>query len=502
MGYDLCIIDDAFMGPAIECKIERHGSYTGAGLSILMQQKTGWEREPMVHELCSLVLGDMDEVKATPRWVLRAFSNPEFFINAFEDENYRSDIIIFDWEYMTEVDQVFYLRKILTSSHASIIIYSQQEIDKIKPTVNENLEEFINRILIIDKSPDESFNALLRTAKQMQEESFAFKFGKELRTITNKSLDDILCRLSSIDFNKVIDCLVKQNDDAGSGAVDAELKTIISSKIKDILKESPELNSFLETKGIPSETSQELLELTSETIKNHIVSACNFFEESTLAPESTDTPLPFEDLWSYRLYHTPRADDKMVRTGDLIKEHGANSDILFFVLNGDCDLQHFWKKCGGMLVLVELLNISSMSSEIQERAKSITSINSKFKQNFREITSFSNGNSLSSIAGAPILIPYVPVIKGGVYADYLLFPLRVSSYNVPIIDGAEIDNKYLAKSPLIYDYIKYERVCSISEPFAAPLKWTILSHLYGWGSPDYPEALQKNLSAKIKGIFQ
>lgn len=504
MGCDLCIIDDAFMAPAVACGIERYGSYTGAGLNILMQQKNGWEREQMVHNLCSRVIEDIDEAQGSPRWILRAFSNPEFFVNAFDNENYRSDIIIFDWEYTAEIDQVAYLKHILCTTHALVFVYSQQDTVKLKSITDEHLDEYNQRLCIIDKSPEESYSVLLGRAKEMQAQNFSFKFGRELRTVTNKSLDEIFRRLGDMDFGKVIDCLISQNSDDSSAVVDSELKGIISSKIKDTLKESPELHAFFERKEISAEISHELLELTSETIKNNITATCNFFDTQTFTLEPPVGPLPFEELWSYRLYHIPRIEDKKIRTGDLIRERGTNNDVLFFVLNGDCDLQRFWKKCGGVLVLVELLNISAMTPEIRMRSGSIASLNADFRNKITLISSFSNGNGSKAIAGAPICIPYVPLREDNIHADYLIYPLRISSHEVevPSIGEIKLDAKKLAVLSVAYEHTNFERICSINEPFAAPLKWSILSQLYGWGSPDYPAALQQNLKDKIKGIFQ
>ncbi|MDL2271799.1 hypothetical protein LJC23_02060 [Desulfovibrio sp. OttesenSCG-928-I05] len=499
MGHNLCIIDDAFMQPAVACEIEQYTSYSGAGLDVLLKQE-GWNEDTVVRDLCKLFLNDIDKEKQTKRWNLRAFSNPEFFINAFNDEQYRSDIIIFDWEYSTgDVDQIDYLKKILRNSHTLIFIYSRQNISSIEEAIKDPLSEYLDRVKIIEKHAEQSYNELCNTVREKQESDFAFKFGNKLRNITSKSINDVLFELSNMNFDSVVKCLISQHEDSEIAAIDSELKQIIGAKIKDMLKESPELHSLLKDNGIPNDAISEFLELTAESIKNNITFAESFWD-GTRVPDSSDMPLPYDRLWSYRLYYTPRQEDQMVRTGDIIRnQSGAN---LYFVLNGDCSLQRFWKDCGGQLLLVEIVNIASDSARIKNYTSKIAAINSDFKKRFESISSLTNGERLKPLGGAPVLLPYVPV--DGSYSDFLLFPLRVSSLSIPepSENGASLDPKKLVKTPLSYEATNYERVCSVSEPFVGPLKWAILSQLYGWGSPDYPVELQKVLAKKIKDIFQ
>lgn len=500
MAHNLCIIDDAFMQPAVACEIEQYTSYSGAGLEILLKQE-GWNEDIVVRDLCKLVLNDIDKEKQTKRWDLRAFSNPEFFIDAFNDEQYRSDIIIFDWEYSTgDVDQIDYLKKILKKSHALIFIYSRQNISAIEQAVNDALSEYITRIKIIEKHAEKSYEELLNTVIEKQESNFAFKFGNEIRNITSKSINDVLYELSNMNFDSVVKCLINQYEDSDIHVIDSELKQIIGAKIKDILKESPELHSLLESKNIPIDAINEFLELAAENIKNNISFADSFWQGAG-NPNPEDAPLPYDKLWSYRLYYVPRKEDQMVRTGDIIKDQTGDSS-LYFVLNGDCNLQRFWKDCGGQLVLVELVDIATNKENIKSYTSKIAAINSAFKGKFEIISSLSNGEKLKSLGGAPILLPYVPLNDS--YSDFLLFPLRVSSLPIPepSENHASPAPKKLANTPLSYEATQYERVCSVSEPFVGPLKWAILSQLYGWGSPDYPVELQKVLANKVKDIFQ
>ena len=500
MSHNLCIIDDAFMQPAIACNIEQYTSYSGAGLDILLKREE-WADDIVVRDLCKLVLDDVDQEKQTKRWELRAFSNPEFFIDAFNDEQYRSDIIIFDWEYSTgDVDQVGYLKRILQNSHAFIFIYSRQNSSSIKDTIDEALLGYLERVKIIEKHAAKSYEELLNVVLEKQESNFAFKFGNELRNITLKSINDVLCELSNMNFESVVKCLISQHEDDDIDVVDSELKQIVGAKVKDMLKESPELQSLLESKGISTDAINEFLELAAENIKNNISFADSFWPGAR-TPEHPGTPLPFDKLWSYRLYYIPRKEDKMVRTGDIIKDQSGNSN-LYFVLNGDCNLQRFWKDCGGQLVLVELVNIATNKETIKDYASKIATINSDFKGNFKTISSLTNGEKLKPIGGAPILLPYIP--QNDSYNDFLLFPLRVSSFSIPepSENDAPLAPKKLANTPLSYETTQYERVCSVSEPFVGPLKWAILSQLYGWGSPDYPVELQQVLASKVKGIFQ
>lgn len=502
MGNNLCIIDDAFMAPAINCELEQYGSYTGAGLATLLAQ-SNWGVDQVVCDLCRRAFDDKDEQNAV-RWNLRAFSSPEHFFNAFDAEQYRSDIIIFDWEYQYEIDQVECLNRILSQSYSFILIYSQQEVEDIQKIISEGLSEYQHRIKIIDKDPNESYSDLLETARDKQENNFAFKFGQELRHITIKSLENVLHALSQMDFDRVLRCLLSNHDCGDIDAADSEIKQIISAKLKDALKESPELHQFLADKNIPVDVANELLELSAENIKNNIISSDTFVESPVSKPDPGENALLFQELWSYRLYHIPRKEDQVVRTGDLIKNRDEDVKKLYFVLNADCNLQRFWKTCGGQLVLVELLDIPANTDYIKERVAEVAEINSKLRGKFKKISSLTNVESLKAIPGAPVLLPFVPIEKNNL-RNFMLFPLQVIScrISVPKGDSDEAnDIKKIADICLDYKHTQYERICSVSEPFVGSLKWAILSQLYGWGSPDYPDSLQCKLAEDIKGLFQ
>lgn len=152
IGTNICIIDDGFMLPAVDANLQSHSYFSGAALKVLTAQD--WDKDHPLKELCDTLVDQLDE-NQEPVWSVAGFRLPEFFKRAFEEGKYRSDLIVFDWEYGDEVDQVSELKFILDNSHAHVIIFTGADKDEeIRAVLEEGLSEYSSRIKLLDKETD------------------------------------------------------------------------------------------------------------------------------------------------------------------------------------------------------------------------------------------------------------------------------------------------------------------------------------------------------------
>ena len=334
--------------------------------------------------------------------------------------------------------------------------------------------------------------------KEKQRNNFAFKFGKNLRIITNKSLDDVLLHLSDMDIDKII----KHFGEEESESIDTTIKELIGIKIKDKIRESKDLQSFLRVSKLKTFLKiGQFAEIISEKIKNDIIQSNLIYTPSktqeALEEDGTDDAL--EKLWSYRLYH--HNDDGFVRTGDLIKKAGEYDGVLYLVLTGSCDLHRFWKSTGSRINLVELLDISLHAEVIKNTTALVENVNSNYKRKISAVSSLTNGMGLKAISGKPLMMPYVPVPGEDKKKDFLLFPKNIHSSKLEMPSALTDKSVKKRNIPLRYEHCDYELVCAISDPFLAPLIGTVISDLFGWGVPDFSSVIQNTLGNKAKGVL-
>lgn len=498
MAHSLCIVDDGFMKPATACQLEHHQSFSGSTLEMFLSQN--WDNENALKNLCTLLVDENNRSS----WNINAFITPMHFQASYDDDNYRPDVVVFDWEYGIEFDQVNFLKQFLSRNHIHVFVFTGYDKNhEVEAVLKDDLSQFASRLHLLPKDNEGNDNSshsdLLRSIEENQRVNFASKFGKKLRRITNESLDDVLYRLSKMDIKKVVDFL---GGSGGSEHVDNDIRELVGIKIKDKLKESSELRTALEKEGVSSEKISELIDFISEKAKDDIISTDLSYEEPPRAGGGDELEV-IESLWSYRMYHKPH--DSLVRTGDLIKSN-ADDGKLYLVLTGPCSLNKFWSSTAGQLIVVELFDVELHKELIKSDNELLTDLaGQNFKSQSFKITSLTNAATLKSLAGSPIMIPCVPAETG--YRNYVLFPQTFQSLRVDMpenIRNIEGNGAFAARKQkaLEYDHFEYTRVCAVSDPFLAPLVGSIISGLFGWGVPDYPPALQKGLGQKVKGVFE
>jgi len=506
MPHSICIIDDGFLSPATALEIENHKYYSIATMSLLLGQD--WPGENPLKELCSSLVGEKDGSGNT-KWKFRGFSHPNFFDEAYEFDNFRPNIIIFDWEYATasDFDQCKFLEGVLQCTHVHIFVFSgADKINEIKGLIDGNLDAFPGRIDILEKSNsgEDNHAELLELISQKLDNNFSFKFGNKLRQAVNKSLDDVLLRLSAMDIEKVISCLGKEHTDP----VDTDVKELIGERIKNNLIESNDILELLEDKKIDPEAAFELVAFIAEKTKNDIVS----YELPHETREQTDgenedvSAEIMEQLWSYRLYHSPHENDEFVRTGDLIKRADSEGvEELYLVVTPLCQLERFWSKTHGQLNLVKLYCFDKQKVHLKEQGM-LTKNSSSVKGSERDanqgsiISSISN--SITRYGGDPLSVPYVPIESE--LRNFLLFPKEISAEKIELPETQKVKEAVRERDThLTYDILdgKFNRVVTISEPFLSPIIEHIFSSLKGYGAPDFPANLKISLAKSYQNVF-
>lgn len=498
MGYSLCIIDDGFMEPAKTRSLEGYRNFSISTIEVFLSDD--WGVENSLKKLCEALISDIDESKQK-KWQLTAFTNPQFFNDSFDEDDYRSDIIVFDWDYSAphDFDHVGFLKDILSKSYSYIFIFSGADKEyEIKKILDESLKEYGYRIEFLDKdNEDDQKSAAIRLHKLIQEKqdsNFSFKFGRQLRSIANKSLDDVLVHLSEMDIEKIIEHFGKESD----GVIDTDVKELIGYKIKDKLTESKNLQDFLTAAKLMTLSAiGQFAEIISEKVKNDIISSDLSYDYRCNAGGSGENDDILHKFWCYRLYHMP--SDNFVRTGDLIKKTNEGYEELYLVVTPLCHLARFWSKAFGQLNLVKLYDIHLKKDYIKSQAELVKKT-SDLKSAKSDIISISN--PLSKYGGNALYIPFIRI--GEKYNDYILFPKEISCEKIELPDEKiELTDKKARDGALTYDYInKYKRVATLSDPFITPIIGNILSALKGYGAPDYSMAIAKSLGARYLNIYE
>ncbi len=490
MSFNLCIIDDGFIAPGQRIGIPNEKKFGSGCIKVMLQNEEHWDSESSLYNLCKIAVND--QADNNDKWHIYCFSDPAHFLEAFDQHHIRADVVIFDWHYKREVDHAAILRKIFSESHALVFVFSGlEERETIEAFFQENLPDYRDRFMFFPKSTPEgadAYDALYENIRQRSDNNFSFKFEKELRRITNRSLDDVLLHLSDMDLAKVLKYLSKSNPQT----VDYDIKEMVGEKIKEGLARSLNLERFLAQKGFLPEKVSELLEFISEKIKNMIVSSD--LAHQPVDDTGADELEKIEKLWSYRLYY--KAGDDSVRTGDIFQKNSADESKLYLVLTPPCDLERFWSKTHGRLNIVPLYDLTLNKTILKERGL-LTKKASSLKST-KEITSLSN--HIESYGGEPLLVPYLPTARG--LKNYLLFPKEIETLVVDLpADRRRIEEIGRRDTVLKYPLLNGTLLASISQPFLSPVTDHIFSALKGYGAPDYPSDIKTHLADKYKETF-
>src|SRR6185437_8680725 len=102
MRYSVCVIDNDI--PASGTAAQDLGVTDSALLNAsnlqLLLQKEAW-KDPVIKNLVETLLSQRDDDGISSKWDVYGFTNPSFYINAIEKGIFRSDVIVFDWDYPT-----------------------------------------------------------------------------------------------------------------------------------------------------------------------------------------------------------------------------------------------------------------------------------------------------------------------------------------------------------------------------------------------------------------
>lgn len=440
--FSICLLDDK-----IPLSLDS-GLIDHRELSVLASDDIKWKDA----ELLSLVK-QLDEKK--DNYILSGFLHCNHFLNYIDEVIYSPDIIIFDWDYDGQ-DPTDSLLKILECQYSIVLIFSandkEPEINNV--LANDKFVPYENRLDKIMKGDTDSVTKLQKKIDDALA-GFSFKYGNELKQKTLKGLNLILSSLGQLSFDDFIRFFgerVNQN-----GAV------------------THKLSSYKFTEIIADKLKARLIDIGIE-------------EDPSPVPDADGTMEMSEDLmreiWGFRMYYN--SNDSKVRMGDIIEIEGQK----VLIVSSNCDLDKFWQKNMGYLMLTPLLRMDNANFKDDlniYNGKNINSFSISSLSNPRNIESFTilPGLEVEEIDGVKKYWDYIVNTKA-TYARFIKKPDTV------------ID----VKTALRYEYIEgvgesFRSRKRIADPFLAPLIQFVINNLTEFGSPDFPIKLSEDLKKKI-----
>ena len=141
MRYSVCVIDNDI--PASGTQAEEFGIVDTAllntsNLQLLLKRAT-WDDE-IIKDLIQRLIATKEADGIGAKWEVYGFTHPSFYINAINDGFFRSDVIVFDWDYpgaqnAAETNSESTLHEILKRTFCLIFIFSKadkkDEIDTV-----------------------------------------------------------------------------------------------------------------------------------------------------------------------------------------------------------------------------------------------------------------------------------------------------------------------------------------------------------------------------------
>jgi hypothetical protein len=456
MRYSVCVIDNdipAAGTAAQEAGIKDSELLNSSNLEFLLQKET-WADEVIKNLLRSLI-DAKENGSILPKWEVYGFTNPSFYVNAIEDGLFRSDIVVYDWEYPggqagSGTDSESLLKEILDKTFCLVFVFSKadkkEEIEAI--LAKPEFKAYEGRIDYRDKSvggADQSA-ALLQKADEMYANNFSFKFASALRKKALQGVDKVLSDMGRASLNDV------KNQIAVGDTGKKDFIDFIAERFRSVLAGSE-----------------------VETLVDEI-------------PEATPGTEPDRDLiskvWSYRLYFEPKANDDHVRCGDIVKVN----DAYYFVVSADCDLGGFWKKNLGIINTVTLHELDQENATLKEMLTLCVEA--------KDIPGQVNNllGKVGNLSEGPFALPFVPI--DGSMRNFLAVPKDLQSFRIASFptNWNELGYKQKSREPMKYAYWNgAERICSVSEPFRTPVVQHILGTIGGNGVPDYSDPMKKTL---------
>jgi hypothetical protein len=464
MRYSVCIIDNDLPASGQEAQalgITDIGLLNASNLQLLIQRET-WQ-DQVIKNLTATLLGQKEEDGVSPKWDVFGFTHPSFYINAINDGFFRSDLVIFDWEYpgaqnATATNSESILKEILDRTFCLIFIFSKadkkDEIDAIlsKP----EFQEYKERLLYLDKAVEnvDQTNTLLQKADEMYGSNFSFKFASVLRRRSVQCADQILSDMGRASLNDVKNLLA-----VGEGG------------------------------------KKDFIDFLAERFRTSIAGP-NVYDLVDQIPAPAQNAPPVDastaaKVWSYRLYFGQETGDELVRRGDIVQVN----DIFVLVMSADCDLGYFWKKNLGIINAVTLHELSQTNATLKELLTLCVKPEALSKPAIGSLL-----GQVGELSEGPFVLPFVPF--DGKLKNFIAIPKDLSSIRISTpATWTTLTHKQKKTHPMKYTYWPdAKRICTVSEPFLTPVIQHVLSTMGGTGVPDYPEPM-KDILKKILDEF-
>ena len=455
MRYSVCVIDNDI--PAAGTRAQELGIVdtellNASNLRLLLQNEQ-WGDE-ILKRLIDKLLGQRDSDGLSPKWEVFGFTNPSFYINGINDGFFRSDLIVFDWEYPGAqntfgLNSEGTLREILERTFCLVFIFSKadkkEEIEAIlqKP----EFQQFKERIRYLDKAAPEGdqTDMLLQNADRMYAENFSFNFAGVLRRRSVQCADQILADMGRASLNDVKNLLI-----VGDGGK-KDLIDFLAERFRTTIA-NPKIYNLVEQ--IPTSAAQPAI-------------------DADLASK----------VWSYRLYFQQETGDDLVRRGDIV----AVGNEVLLVLSADCDLVRLWAKNLGIVNAVSLHELDQSNATLKEM------LALSANPDLAGSTPGSLLGKIGDLSEGPFVLPFVP--RDGGIKNYMAIPKDLVSRRVPTPTGwADLGKKQRKTHPMKYAYwTGARRLCTISEPFLTPVIQHVFNTIGGNGVPDYPDHMKQIL---------
>jgi hypothetical protein len=452
MRYSVCIIDNDIPASGAEAQafgVTDSGLLNASNLQLLLQKETWIDQ--VIKNLVETLLSQKDDDGVSSKWDVYGFTNPSFYINAIDDGMFRSDVIVFDWDYPTSQNAPTYsenvLRQILDRTFCLVFIFSRADKeDEIRAVIAKpEFHDYKERLLYLDKAKDgvDQTSVLLQKADEMYANNFSFKFASVLRRRSIQCADQILSDMGRASLNDVKNLLV-----VGDGG------------------------------------KKDFIDFLAERFRTSIAGP-NIYDLVEQIPSPTaNAPAPDASIaarvWSYRLYFQQDTGDELVRRGDIVQVDGT----VLLVLSADCDLGRLWTKNLGIVNAVSLHELNQANATLRDWLTLVV----KPEKLSKKINSLLG--QVGDLSEGPFVLPFVPLKEG--MKNFIAIPKDLISTRIPTPPtwpGFTPNEK--KQHPMKYSYwANAERICTISEPFLTPVVQHVLNTLGGNGVPDYPEHMR------------
>jgi hypothetical protein len=483
---NICIIDDALPTNSVGGIIKDTKRLNHSNLRHVVGKST-WPEEDLKALVSALL-------KSETKWSVSGFLRPDFFWNCVDEEHYRADIIIFDWDFGTAGSYTEdNLKKILTKTSCPVIIFSgSTHEESIKTILKSKFKSYSKRIIRYTKSPS-NLRYLLKRANKLREDNFSFRFSREIRNKALEAIDDLLVEFGKTKLPELVEMLKSTDQEFNQ----SDLYELLSNKMKSLFVSDSGIQQELGKKNFSIKEISGLGEFIAERFKNILNERPLSFRASKTNQNKTEKVRFMEKLWSYRLYYTPQ--DDFVRRGDIVYQN-ADTEIrkAYIIITPDCDLVRFWNKTLGWINLIPLYRIDLNKAYIKKLGL-LTKKKDKLK--IDQIGSFAN--NINKLGGDPFYIPFIPINESGVLKDYMAFPKEITSQKISMPSSMKRKQRDHRDGPLKYfAWDGYKRKTTISEPFLTPVVQNSIKGILRYGTPDYPDKIQKELAKKYNKIYK